>query len=128
MTRVDAWLWSVRLFKTRTAATDACRTGRVSIDDEPVKPARRLEVGETVTVRRGPAHLTIVRVEQLISKRVGAKVAVDCYEDLSPPPPPRDPHDLGIELPPSGTRERGAGRPTKRERRETDRLRNRDGS
>ncbi len=125
--RVDKWLWSVRLFKTRTAATKACDQGQVSVlgrdGDEPAKPARRVNEGDRITVKRRHG-VSIVVVRQLLEKRVGAPVAVEAYEDLSPPPEPRtDP--LGGVVIDQGTRERGAGRPTKRERRQIDRLRDR---
>lgn len=120
--RVDRWIWSVRLFPSRTRATDACSSGQVLIDDEPVRPARRVRVGDVVRIRRRD-HDTVVKVVQLIEKRVGAPIAVECYEDLSPPRPERDPDDPFGFLPESGHRARGAGRPTKRERREIDRLR-----
>ena len=122
--RVDRWLWSVRLFPSRTRATDACSAGAVTIDGEPVRPARRIRVGDVVHIRRR-YHETVVEVAQLIEKRVGAPIAVECYVDLSPPRPERDPLNPFAGYPESGHRERGSGRPTKRDRRETDRLRGR---
>ncbi|MEO1064528.1 MAG: RNA-binding S4 domain-containing protein [Actinomycetota bacterium] len=122
--RIDRWLWSVRLFPSRTRATDACSSGLVLLDDEPVRPARRVKVGDTIRIRRRD-HETVVQVVRLIEKRVGAPIAVECYEDLSPPRPDRDPLDPFGSFPESSHRARGQGRPTKRERRETDRLRGR---
>ncbi len=122
--RIDRWTWSVRLFPSRTRATDACSSGLVLLNDEPVRPARRVQVGDLVRIRRRD-HETVVKVVRLIEKRVGAPVAVECYEDLSPPKPERDPFDPFGGVPESGHRERGRGRPTKRERREIDRLRGR---
>ncbi len=121
--RVDKWLWAVRVFKTRTAATNACSTGRVLINDEPAKPATKISVGDSVSARKGDV-LFVYRLVEPIEKRVGAPRAAECYEDLSPPRPLKSDMPLA---PPGGARERGAGRPTKRERRQLDRLRKRNG-
>ena len=118
--RVDKWLWAVRAHKTRTAATAACNAGRVRVNDEVAKAATRIDVGDTVESRRADQVL-IYRVTKPIEKRVGAKAAAECYEDHSPPRPSRSP----AIPPPGGARERGAGRPTKKDRREIDRLRGR---
>lgn len=120
--RVDKWLWAVRVFKTRTAATNACSTGRVLINDEPAKPAAKITVDDVVTARKGDL-LYVYRLVEPIEKRVGASRAAECYEDLSPPRPPKS--DV-LLVPPGGARERGAGRPTKRDRRQLDRLRGRN--
>jgi ribosome-associated heat shock protein Hsp15 len=110
--RVDRWLWSVRLFKTRSEATDACRGGHVRIDGRPAKAAATVSVGDRVVVRAHGIDRT-VEVRQLIEKRVGAALAADSYIDHTPPLPPREPR--------AAERDRGAGRPTKRERRQLDR-------
>ncbi|MDY7102036.1 MAG: RNA-binding S4 domain-containing protein [Actinomycetota bacterium] len=122
--RVDKWLWAVRLFKTRTAANDACESGRVSIDGDVVKAARRVRVGDRVHVRRTDRE-TVVEVVGLLEKRVSAPKAAEAYIDHSPPPPPRVDDLFGTPL--SGVRDRGTGRPTKRDRRQLDRLRDRRG-
>lgn len=119
--RVDKWLWAVRVYKTRTAATTACTSGRVRIDDEPAKPATKVQVGDVVEARRGD-RIIIYRVRGLVEKRVGAKVVEDLVEDLSPPPAARP---SPLDAPPGGARVRGEGRPTKKERRDIDRLRGR---
>jgi ribosome-associated heat shock protein Hsp15 len=119
--RMDRWLWAVRLFKTRTAAGAACRAGHVSVNGTKVKPAAAVRIGDTVEARVGDRP-RIVEVAQLIDSRVGAKVAAGCYIDRSPAPPPADPARL-LE----GVRDRGAGRPTKRDRREMERWRGRRG-
>ncbi len=119
--RVDKWLWAVRAHKTRTAATAACNAGRVRVNDDVAKPATRIDVGDTVETRRGDRTL-IFQVTRLIEKRVGAQQAGECYDDHSPPEPSRQP---GLPPPPGGARDRGAGRPTKRDRRRIDRLRGR---
>jgi ribosome-associated heat shock protein Hsp15 len=118
--RVDKWLWSVRAFKTRTAATDACAAGRVTVDGEVAKPATRIGVGQEVQVRRRD-RLLVLGVVEVISKRVGAPRAAECVEERSPPAPVVDRELTMAQV----LRERGAGRPTKRERRQTDRLRGR---
>lgn len=118
--RVDKWLWAVRAHKTRTAATAACNAGRVRVNDEVAKPATKIVIGDTVEARRGD-QLLVYRVTELIEKRVGAQRAAECYDDRSPPRPPRS----AVLPPPGGARERGLGRPTKRDRRRIDRLRGR---
>lgn len=118
-TRVDRWVWSVRLTKTRSAAAAACRAGHVRVNGDRAKPATLVTVGDEVRVRGdGPERIVVVR--QVIERRVGAAVAVTCYRDDTPPPPPREHVAVAAQ------RERGAGRPTKRERREIDRLRGRE--
>ncbi|MEU0023968.1 RNA-binding S4 domain-containing protein [Streptomyces sp. NPDC006335] len=114
--RTDSWIWSVRLVKTRSAGATACRGGHVHVNGERVKPAHSLRVGDEVRVRQ-ESRERIVIVKRLIRKRVGAPVAAQCYVDNSPPPPPR------AAVAPAGIRDRGAGRPTKRDRRELERLR-----
>lgn len=117
--RVDVWIWSVRLTKTRSAAASACRAGHVRVNGDRAKPAHPLSPGDQVRVRQaGREH--VVEVTRLIRKRVGAPVAVQCYIDHSPPPPPRE------AVAPAGRRDRGTGRPTKRDRREMERLRGMD--
>ena len=116
--RIDQWLWSVRLVKTRADAAGACRAGRVTINGKTAKPATSVACDDRVEARIGDRH-RIVEVREVIVKRVGAARAVECYADFSPPPPERPPHAAFAE------RDRGAGRPTKRDRRRTDRLRGR---
>src|SRR5260221_521704 len=111
--RVDSWIWSVRLTKSRSAAATACRGGHVKVNNESAKPAHVLRVGDEVRVRADGFERVVV-VSKLISKRVGPPAAAECYVDNSPPRPPRE------QL--VAVRERGAGRPTKRDRRDLDRL------
>ncbi len=118
--RVDSWIWAVRLIKTRSLGATACRGGHVRVNGERVKPAYALRVGDEVRLRHEGRERVVV-VKRLIRKRVGAPVAVQCYVDNSPPPPPRE------AVAPAGIRDRGAGRPTKRDRREMDRLRGLEG-
>ncbi|GAA4474750.1 hypothetical protein GCM10023094_11020 [Rhodococcus olei] len=114
--RLDSWVWSVRLFKTRSAAASACRAGHVRVNGVSAKPAQLLRVDDEVRVRVGGTERIVV-VTRLIRKRVGAPEAALCLIDRTPPPPPRE---LLAALP---QRDRGSGRPTKRERRELNRLR-----
>ncbi|KAF3464856.1 RNA-binding S4 domain-containing protein [Streptomyces sp. Tu 3180] len=114
--RIDSWIWSVRLVKTRSLGAAACRGGHVRVNGERVKPAHSVRVGDEVRVRVETRERVVV-VKRLIRKRVGAPVAAQCYIDNSPPPPPRE------AVAPAGIRDRGAGRPTKRDRRELERLR-----
>ncbi|KKO82246.1 tRNA synthetase RNA-binding protein [Corynebacterium xerosis] len=117
--RVDAWLWAVRLLKTRSQAADACRGGHVKINGTAVKPAQQVVPGDEIRVWANHRE-TIVEVTRTIAKRVGAPVAKTCYVDKTPAPPLRE---MYAALP---VRDRGAGRPTKRERRQIDKLRGRD--
>lgn len=117
--RVDSWLWAIRVYKTRSAATAACRAGHVRVGGDKAKAAQIVRPGDELRVRiAGFDRILVVR--KPIAKRVGAPVAALAYDDLTPPPPPRE----SVAFVP--VRERGAGRPTKRERRDIDRLRGRD--
>jgi ribosome-associated heat shock protein Hsp15 len=113
-TRVDRWLWAVRLFKTRGEATDACRGGHVRVNGRPAKAAASVAAGDLVVIRTHGVERT-VEVRQPIEKRVGAALAADSYVDHTPPAPPRPTR--------VAERDRGTGRPTKRERRQLDRWR-----
>lgn len=113
--RIDSWIWSVRLTKTRSQAATACRAGHVKVNGERVKPAHPVKVGDQVRLFHAGRERVVV-VSQLLRKRVGAPVAATAYVDHSPPPPPRE---AVLAVP---RRDRGAGRPTKRDRRELERL------
>lgn len=113
--RVDVWLHAVRLFKTRSAATTAVKGGKIKVDGEPTKPSHKLRVGHTITFRQSGRE-RVIEVTGLLDKRVGHPVAIKHYTDHSPEPVPR--YLLAVPR-----RERGAGRPTKKERRELDKLR-----
>jgi ribosome-associated heat shock protein Hsp15 len=116
--RVDVWTWAVRLYPTRSAASAACRGGHVKVNGSGAKPAHPVRPGDTVRAMT-PGGERIVEVTALIAKRIGASLAVQHYEDHSPPPLPRE------ERPAAVIRERGSGRPTKRDRRHVERLRGR---
>lgn len=114
--RVDKWLWAARVFKTRSLASKACEAGHVKVAGESVKPAKLIRVGDTVEAVT-PGGLKVLRVLKLAEVRGPASFARELFEDESPPPPPRE------FVEPFARRERGAGRPTKRERRDLGKLR-----
>ncbi|MFB8386970.1 RNA-binding S4 domain-containing protein [Microbacterium sp. NPDC055910] len=113
--RVDAWLWAVRVYKTRTLATQACRAGHVRVNGERAKAAQQVRPGDEVRVRISGFDRHLV-VRKTITKRVGAAVVAESVEDRTPP---RE------NIPVVAQRDRGAGRPTKRERREIEKFRGR---
>lgn len=114
--RIDSWLWAIRVYKTRSLATTACRAGHVRVNGERAKAAQLVKPGDEVRVRIAGFD-RILTVRQTLVKRVGAAVAADAYVDRTPP---REPMAIIAQ------RDRGAGRPTKRERRDIDRLRGRE--
>jgi len=115
---VDSWVWAVRLYKTRSVAAMECKGGHVRVNGEKAKPSQAIRIGDEVRARVGETERILI-AKRLIVKRVGASVAAECFDDLTPPPPPK------AEVPTTIVRERGAGRPTKRERRILDQLRGR---
>jgi ribosome-associated heat shock protein Hsp15 len=116
--RIDAWLWAVRQFKTRSAATAACRAGHVRVNGERAKAAQTVRAGDEVRVRVNGFDRTLI-VRRTIVKRVSAEAAATALDDRTPPPPPRE------AVASAPLRDRGSGRPTKRERRDLERLRGR---
>ena len=111
---MDRWVWAVRLYKTRSMATDACKGGHVKVNGRAAKPATVVRVGDRVSAFVGRER--VLEVVKVIDVRVGAPLAAECVIDLSPLPPPKEemaPWPVGA----------GAGRPTKRDRRQLDRLR-----
>lgn len=113
--RVDKWLWAMRVFKTRTISTEACKKGRVMIDGVAVKPSRVIKVGDVVQVRKPPVTYSF-RVKALTQNRLGARLVPDYLENITP----RSELDLLEVVKVSGfiDRRKGLGRPTKREGRE----------
>jgi ribosome-associated heat shock protein Hsp15 len=115
--RIDKWLWSVRLYKTRSIATEECKKGRITIDGIAVKPSRVPKIGDIVKVRKNPVTYSF-RIKGMPSSRVGAKLVVDYLEDITPPEElkilqmQKDSGYIG--------RDRGTGRPTKKDRRDLD--------
>ena len=119
-TRVDSWTFAVRLYKSRTKAAAACRGGHIKVNGDSVQPSHNVVTGDRVQVTAAMGRVRILEVVDPISKRVGAPIAQKCYVDHSPPQPSRE---VLASIP---RRAPGAGRPTKRERREIDRLMGRD--
>jgi ribosome-associated heat shock protein Hsp15 len=117
--RIDKYLWAIRLFKTRSLATEACKAGRVKLDGNNIKPAHEVKVGETYQISKGPER-KIVKVTGLLENRGDYQTAIQFYEDLTPP---AETHGFSSVFHASVLRrDRGAGRPTKRDRREIDDL------
>ena len=119
-TRIDKWLWAVRIFKTRAQATEACAGGKVKIDSTAVKASRKIKPGETLLVRKGVIKY-MYKVLKIAEKRMGAKLVIDFVEDLT-----SDDERAKLKSShkqPLQTREKGQGRPTKKERRIMDEIR-----
>lgn len=120
--RIDKYLWSIRLFKTRSLATEACRAGKVKLDGQNIKPSYLVKIDDTYHIQKGIERKTI-KVVDFLHRRVDAKTAVLFYEDITPV------EDTlaykTVYQPPVLRRDRGAGRPTKKDRREIDELKER---
>nr|WP_319999480.1 RNA-binding S4 domain-containing protein [uncultured Draconibacterium sp.] len=115
--RIDKWLWAVRIFKTRSQATEACKKGHVTIGDSVIKASREVHVGEVIKVRKAPITKSF-KVLALSGKRMGAKLVTDFAEDVTPP----EETEL-LEMQKNmrwSVREKGTGRPTKKDRRDLD--------
>lgn len=117
--RIDKYLWAIRAFKTRTEAADACKGGKVKVDGVSVKPSREIKAGETIKVHKGAVEYTY-RVVEPTERRVGAALVPQYAENLTPQ------SELDKLKAPVETffitRDRGAGRPTKKDRRELEKL------
>ena len=115
--RIDKWLWAARIFKTRTIAADACKNGRVMVNDTNVKPSRMVKVGDKVSVRKPPVTYSF-KILKAIEQRVGAKLLPDIYENVTT----AEQYELLEMIRISGfvDRQRGTGRPTKKDRRAMD--------
>jgi ribosome-associated heat shock protein Hsp15 len=119
--RIDKWLWAVRVFKTRTMASDACKAGKVKIVGQSVKPSREIRPGDEISVQMG-IYIKTVKVTGLIHNRVGANLVPQFMDDLTPVAEYEKlkiQHEMKTEV-----RPRGIGRPTKKHRRLIDRLKN----
>ncbi|MDD2381905.1 MAG: S4 domain-containing protein [Mariniphaga sp.] len=116
-TRIDKWLWAVRLFKTRSQATEACKKGKVIIGNIPVKASREIHTGEVIKIRKSPVTYSF-KILALAEKRLSAKLAVEFVENITPP---EELEILNMQKQMNWlTRDKGAGRPTKKERRKLD--------
>lgn len=117
--RIDKYLWAIRIFKTRSLATEACKAGRVKLNGQNIKPSYVVKVGETYHIQKG-IEKKVVKVVDLLERRVDAKTAAVFYEDLTPVE-----ETYGYKSmfhAPILKRDRGTGRPTKKDRREIDDL------
>jgi len=117
--RIDKYLWSIRAFKTRTLASDACKAGRVKLDGNNIKPSHEVKIGEVYQVSKG-LERKVIKVTGLLESRVDAKTAVCFYEDITPLE--QTTAYKSMFHAPVLTRDRGTGRPTKKDRREIDDL------
>ena len=117
--RIDKWLWAVRIFKTRAIATAACNSGKVKIDGRSIKPSRAIKLDETITVQKGIIKF-VYNVTGLIEKRVPAKIANENVNDLTPEEEKFKMKAASAQ--PRATRDKGLGRPTKKDRRSIDKL------
>lgn len=117
--RIDKYLWSIRAFKTRTLAADACKAGRVKLDGNNLKPSHEVKVGEVYNVSKG-LERKVIKVTGLLESRVDAKTAVLFYEDITPVEQTTAYRSMFHA--PILSRDRGTGRPTKKDRREIDDL------
>jgi len=117
--RIDKWLWDVRLFKTRSQATEACRAGKVKMDNTSVKPAKEIKCGDIITISMNPLFKT-VKVKDFPKSRLSARLVPDFMEDLTP----AEEYDRVKLIHETNTeyRDRGIGRPTKKQRRLIDKL------
>lgn len=118
--RIDKWLWAVRIFKTRSVAIEACRKGQVKIGGNTVKPSRDVHVGEIIVTTSGEITRTL-KVLNLLDRRVGAQAAKEFVEDQTPAAEYEKLRERKF-LPPVFVRPKGAGRPTKKERRDLEKL------
>ncbi|MEE1945512.1 RNA-binding S4 domain-containing protein [Pedobacter sp. KR3-3] len=117
--RIDKYLWAIRLFKTRSLATDACKAGRIKLNGQNIKPSAIVKVGDVYQVSKG-IEKKVIEVVELSYNRTDAKIAVTKYKDLTPV---EETHAFkSVFHAPSLKRDRGTGRPTKKDRRETDEL------
>ncbi|HRG68801.1 MAG: RNA-binding S4 domain-containing protein [Saprospiraceae bacterium] len=118
-TRLDKWLWSVRFYKSRTLASEACKNGKISCKSIPLKAAHFVFVGDLLTIRKNGFQF-LIEVRKIIDKRVGAALAVACYENKTSEEELNKYAAWFTGKAQAEKREKGTGRPTKRERREID--------
>ncbi len=117
--RVDKWLWAVRIFKTRNQATEACKKGRILIREQAVKPSRVLRINDIIQVKKPPVVYSY-KVTGLLAKRLSARLVMDYLEDITPE---QELEKLKVRETFFISRDKGSGRPTKKERRIMDKLR-----
>jgi ribosome-associated heat shock protein Hsp15 len=118
-TRIDKWLWAVRIFKSRSMAADACKNGRIKLNGNILKPSSNVNRGDVLMVRKDHFNFTF-KVVDVIDKRVSAKLAEPCYENQTPPEELNKFKTWFLTGQPNEFRDKGTGRPTKKDRREID--------
>ena len=117
--RVDKWLWTVRIFKSRTMATKACKAGKIKLEDQTLKPSASVSIGDILQVQKNGFNL-IFEIKDIINSRVSATLAEPCYSNLTPDSELNKYKEWFIGKGRAEIRQKGQGRPTKRERREID--------
>lgn len=117
--RIDKFLWSVRLYKTRSKATEACRAGKVKVDDKIVRPAKAISVGDSFQLKKGPITYSF-KIKELLSSRVGAKLVADYIDNVTSKEELEKLEILRLSY--SQSRSKGLGRPTKKDRRTIDSI------
>jgi len=118
--RIDKYLWAIRVFKTRTLAADACKAGRVKLDNQNIKPSHEVKIGEIYHISKG-VERRVLKVTGILENRRDAKTAIEFYDDITPVEQTQAFKSMFHA--PALKRDRGTGRPTKRDRREIDGLR-----
>ena len=121
--RVDKWLWTVRLFKSRSLATEQCKRGRITLNDVPLKASYNVEPGQVLGVQKNGFNL-LIQINALLPNRVSATLAAPCYTDLTSEEEKNKYNDWYIGKGRAEVRSKGTGRPTKKERRELDEFKN----
>ncbi len=117
--RVDKWLWAIRIYKTRNQATEACKKGRILIREQPVKPSRVLRINDIIQIKKPPVIYSY-KVTGLLAKRLSARLVKDYVENITPE---SELQKLKVRETFFISRDKGSGRPTKKERRTMDKLR-----
>ncbi len=117
--RIDKWLWSVRIFKSRTLAGDMIKTNKVKVNGKEVKASFLIQRNDVIVVKKGGFNFTF-KVLDLIEKRVGSPIALTCYQDMTPPEELNKYNDWFTGKALAELRDKGTGRPTKKDRREID--------
>jgi len=123
--RVDKWLWAVRIFKSRSLATEACKSGHIILDEKTLKPSALVQEGDVLHIKKDGFNLQY-RIISLIEKRVGAPIAETCKEDLTPEDELNKYKDWFIGKARPEWRQKGDGRPTKKDRRTLEDFKNKD--
>lgn len=116
-TRVDKWLWAIRIYKTRSLSNSMCKAGKVRIEDKMAKPSSSIQEGMQISVKKNGFNLQLI-VNKVIDKRVSAILAAPCYTNVTPEAEMNKYKDWFVGKAQPEMREKGTGRPTKRERRE----------